>query len=132
MKFKISVGEFDAGAEPEIEHSQISDDVLQKYVEAIGDISTPVGEFQPERKLAFEQLLEEAKNYLKSNGGMMEGASDDVRGFLKYTVPAIVHTDAEDDDYKNFWGDVFSRYKNFSITVENGNVEICVYEEYYG
>ena len=111
MKFKISVGEFESAEEPQIGPPQISDDVLQKYVEAVGDITTPTGTFHREKKLVFEQFLEKAKNYVESNGGSLEGESDDMRGFFKYTVPAIVHADTEDDISKSFWGDVFSQYR---------------------
>jgi|GluameStandDraft_1065615.scaffolds.fasta_scaffold18448_4 hypothetical protein len=131
MKFKISVGEFESAEEPQIGPPQISDDVLQKYVEAVGDITTPTGTFHREKKLVFEQFLEKAKNYVESNGGSLEGESDDMRGFFKYTVPAIVHADTEDDISKSFWGDVFSQYRNYAITVKGDLVEICVYEEYY-
>ena len=103
MKFKISVGEFESAEEPQIGPPQISDDVLQKYVEAVGDITTPTGTFHREKKLVFEQFLEKAKNYVESNGGSLEGESDDMRGFFKYTVPAIVHADTEDDISKSFW-----------------------------
>ena len=82
MKFKISVGEFESAEEPQIGPPQISDDVLQKYVEAVGDITTPTGTFHREKKLVFEQFLEKAKNYVESNGGSLEGESDDMRGFL--------------------------------------------------
>lgn len=131
MKFKISAGEFEPTEESQIGPPQISDDVLQKYVEAVGDIATPTGAFHPEKKLVFEQVLERAKDYVASNGGTLEGESDDMRGFFKYTVPAIVHADTEDDASCSFWGDVFSRYKNYAITVKDDLVEICVYEEYY-
>lgn len=132
MKFKISVGELEPAEESQIGPPQISDDVLQKYVEAVGDITTPTGTFHPEKKLVFEQLLEQAKNYVEANGGTLEGESNNMRGFFKYTVPAIVHADTEDDVNKNFWGDVFSKYKNYAITAKDDLVEICVYEEYYG
>lgn len=61
MKFKISVGEFESAEEPQIGPPQISDDVLQKYVEAVGDITTPTGTFHREKKLVFERFLEKAK-----------------------------------------------------------------------
>lgn len=131
MKFKISVGEFEPTEKHQIGAPQISDDVLKKYVEAVGDITTPTGTFHPEKKLIFEQMLEKAKNYVEANGGALEGDSGDIRGFFKYTVPAIVHADTEDDGSNSFWGDVFSRYKNYAITVQDDLVEICVYEEYY-
>ncbi len=131
MKFKINMGEFETTAEHETGCPQISDDVLRKYVEAIGDTDTPTGQFHQERKTAFEQLLERAKGYVESNGGTLEGESDDIRGFFKYTTPAIVHADTEDGACKDFWGTVFSKYKNYSISVQDGLVEICIYEEYY-
>jgi len=131
MKFKINVGEFETMAEHEAERPQISDDVLRKYVEAIGDTDAPTGQFHQERKAAFEQMLERAKGYVESNGGTLEGESDDIRGFLKYTTPAIVHSDTEDGVCKDFWGAVFSEYKNYSISAQDGLVEICIYEEYY-
>ncbi len=131
MEFKISAGEFQPIAEPETGHPQVPDDVLRKYVEAIGDVDTPAGQFHPERKIAFEEFLEKAKRYVKSNGGAMEGSSDNMRGFLKYTIPAIVHADTEDSDDKDFWGAILSKYKNYAISTQGGLVEICVYEEYY-
>lgn len=123
---KIKVGEvFVAPGGAEADAGQSS--FIDEFVKSIARDKRIPGEVDVQKKAAFEELLNEAVEYQKLNGGLLTGETDDYEGFLVYKTDAIAHYPG-DGQMSEFWGKAFREHQEFSMAPSNGVLELFIHE----
>ena len=123
---KVNVGEVltaSSGAETE----DVQTSFIDEYVKSVARDKRVPGEADEKKKAAFEEMLNEAIEYQKLNGGLLTGETDDYEGFMVYKTDAVAHYPG-DGQMSEFWGKAFSAHKEYSMAAANGVLEIFIHE----